>query len=98
MLSEKFGIYAVSRNIKYCIPERQGFFSFINNNNKIQIYNIDYLKRNKFSLKIEKCQNLESCKSSKNTTKRNEKSIDKRNILDYSKFSMESYDKGHNNK
>ena len=97
MLNEKFGIYAVSRNIKYCIPERQGGLNFHNSNkNKIINYNPDSLKRNKFSLKIERCQNYESYKSSKNTTKRNDKSLDKKNIIDYSKYSihsMESSDK-----
>ena len=92
MLSEKFCVYAVSRNIKYSIPERQGFLNFINYNSKKNCFDYDFLKRNNFNLKIEKCDRIDSFKSSKNTTKRIDESIDKKNnsIIDYSKYSNNS--------
>ena len=92
MLNEKFVVYAVSRNIKYSIPERQGFLNFINYNYK-KVFDNDTLKRNNFSLKIEKCNDSnESFKSSKNSSKRNNETIDKKtnNIIDYSKYSNNS--------
>ena len=42
MLGEKFFIYAVSRNLKYSIPERQGFLNFINYNKDNKNGNYDY--------------------------------------------------------
>ena len=93
MLGEKFFIYAVSRNLKYSIPERQGFLNFINYNKDNKNGNYDYkrLKKNNFCLKIENCDKTESFKSSKNTYKGNDESYDKKNnIIDYSKYSNNS--------
>ena len=99
MLSDKFGIYAVSRNVKYSVPQRQGFISILSNNKGS--FNCDQLKRNNFSLKIEWCEKeKESLKNSKNTTKRNNESIDKKNdgnIIDYSKISGNSYKSSYKN-
>ena len=97
MLSDKFGIYAVSRNVKYSVPQRQGFISILNHNKGS--YNYDKLKRNNFSLKIEWYeQGKDSLKNSKDTTKRNNERIDKKNdgsIIDYSKIS--SHKSSHKN-
>ena len=90
MLNDKFRVYAVSRNIKYSIPERQGFLNY--NNFKKKGFDDDCLKRNNFSLKIVKCEKLDSFKSSKESTKRNDESIDRinNNIIDYSRYSNNS--------
>ena len=93
MLNEKFFVFAVSRNIKYSIPERQGFINFINYNNHIKKNKaFDILKKNTFSLKIEKYNNLENLKSTKNSKKSLNESLDKKNnsIIDYSKYSNNS--------
>ena len=92
MLNEKFNVYAVSRNLKYSTPERQGFLNFINSNFKAKCFDTIKLKRNNFSLIIEKYENLDSFKSSKNNTKRIDESLDKKNdsIIDYSKYSNNS--------
>lgn len=87
MLNEKFFVFAVSRNIKYSIPERQGFLNFINYNNHIKKNNcFDILKQNSFNLKIENLNN------SKNSIKILNDSLDKKNnsIIDYSKYSNNS--------
>ena len=87
MLNEKFFILAVSRNIKYSVPERQGFLNFINYNNHIkENKGFEILKKNTFSLKIE------NLKSPKNSIKRLNESLDKKNnsIIDYSKYSNNS--------
>ena len=55
LLSEKFFFYAISRNIKFSIPDNQGFINFLNYNKYIRRdYDNDYsqLQKNKFSLKI----------------------------------------------
>ena len=90
MLSDKFCVYAVSRNIKYSIPERQGFLNY--SIYKKKGFDDDILKRNNFSLKIVKCEKLDSFKSSKDNTKRNDESMDKinNNIIDYSRYSNNS--------
>ena len=36
MLNEKFFVFALSRNIKYSIPEKQGFINYINYNKHIK--------------------------------------------------------------
>jgi hypothetical protein len=99
MLSDKFGIYAVSRNVKYSVPQRQGFISILSNNKGS--YDYDKIKRNNFSLKIEWYEKeKESLKNSKNTTKRNNESIDKNNdgnIIDYSKISGNSIKSSYKN-
>ncbi len=86
MLNDKFHVYAVSRNIKYSIPQRQGFINFLSYNQGS--FNYNKLEKNNFSLKIEWYEK-DSNKNSKNTTKRNDESLDKKNenIIDYSKLS-----------
>ena len=86
MLNDKFHVYAVSRNIKYSVPQRQGFINFLSYNKGS--FNYDKLKKNNFSLKIEWYEK-DSYKNSKDTTKRNDESLDKKNenIIDYSKLS-----------
>jgi hypothetical protein len=86
MLYEKFYIYAISRNSKYSIPESQGFVYYINPNINNKNFNSNILKQNKFSLKIETCENLDSDKSQKTTSKR----VNEENIIDYSKISGNS--------
>ena len=83
MLNEKFFVYAISRNIKYSIPQNQGFINYLNYD---KYKRKDYMKgnyqlqKNKFSLKITKVNN----KIEINNNKR------KNNIIDYSKYSSGS--------
>ena len=83
MLNEKFFIYAISRNIKYSIPENQGFINYLNYDKYVKkYYRNDLLQKNKFSLKITKI-NINKKKNP--------------NIIDYSKYSSGT-DKNSKNK
>ena len=107
MLNEKIGSYVGSGYNKYSIPERQINFSFNNSNyNSYNNYNNKYsnfkrafdndiLKKNNFSLKVERFNAEDSSISSKNSSKRNN---EKNNILDYSKYSNNSNKTMKNNK
>ena len=79
MLNEKFNIYAVSKNNKYSVAERKESFNYLNQAG-IRRFNLDILKKNAFNLKIERCENIDSTKNSKN-----ENITDNNNIIDYSK-------------
>lgn len=83
MLDEKFNVYAVSRNSKFSMPESQGHVNYINANFSNGHFNSKILKKNNFSLKIEKCEKIDSQKSTS-------KGIDKDNIIDYSNLSGNS--------
>ena len=81
MLNDKFIIFATSRNIKYCVPESQGFFNFVNYNKYgIKFFKKENLKKNKFSLNIERCDTKDKMK----------KKPKNKNEIDYSKFSSNS--------
>ena len=87
MLNDKFLNYALSRNIKFSIPENQGFISYLNydkyiKNNLDKVYQ---LQKNKFSLKIVHSTN----KNEKNNININNKRKNN-NIIDYSKYSSGS--------
>ena len=67
MLKDKFHIYAISRNIKYCIESPQINICYINNKHIKKGKNVfanDKIKINHFSLSIEKLDNSESYRSS----------------------------------
>jgi hypothetical protein len=103
MLNDKFCVYAVSRNVKYSIPQRQGFVSYLSYSKGD--FNYDALKKNNFDLTMEwsekeKVKEKESFKFSKKSTKRNNDSIDKKNeagIIDYSKISGNSLKNSYKN-
>ena len=78
MLDEKFNIYAVSKNNKISVPERQKSLNYLGQTH-IRIFDLDILTKNCFSLKIEACEN-----SNSNKTSKNENIIDN-NVIDYSK-------------
>ena len=86
MLNEKFYVYAISRNSKYSIPESQGCFNYTNANINNKNFNSNILKQNKFNLKIESCEKIDSDKSQKTTSKR----VNEENIIDYSNISGNS--------
>ena len=91
MLSEKFFYYAISRNIKFSIPDNQGFINFLNYNNyKRKDYDKDYtqLQKNKFSLKIVRTDNKNE-KNNSNININNNKRKNN-NVIDYSKYSSGS--------
>ena len=87
MLNDKFFVYAISRNIKYSVPENQGFINYINYDNysKKEFGKKD-LQKNKFSLKIARMNKFENTNKKKNN-----------NVIDYSKYSSGS-DKNSKNK
>ena len=100
MLNEKFFVFAVSRNIKYSIPEKQVYINLINYNKSIkENKSFDILKKNTFSSKKEKYNNLEDSKSQKNNEKKLNESIDNKNnsIIDYSKYSNNSNESSEKN-
>ena len=78
MLDEKFNIYAVSKNNKYSVPERKESF-YCSNQTHFKSFNLDLLTKNSFNLKIERCENSDSNKTSKN------ENINDNNVIDYSK-------------
>jgi hypothetical protein len=83
MLNEKFFVYAISRNIKYSIPQNQGFMNYLNYDKykrKDYIKEHNQLQKNKFSLKITKVNNNNKIEINNNKRKNN-------NIIDYSKYS-----------
>ena len=87
MLNEKFFYYAISRNIKFSIPDNQGFINYLNYDKYIKKdIDKDYsqLQKNKFSLKIVRTSN----KNEKNNINNNKKKYS--NIIDYSKYSSGS--------
>ena len=88
MLDEKFIIYAVSRISKYSIPQKQGFFSYLNNinnySNNIKNYS-NVLNKYTFSFTIERRKYLNSFKNQKTMSK-----TDENNIIDFSKLSDNS--------
>lgn len=78
MLNEKFNIYAVSKNNKFSVPERQDFFNY---SNQAKRYNLGILQKSTFNLNIQRCENLDN---NKKILKESENSNDN-NIIDYSK-------------
>ena len=86
MLDDRFYIYAISRNSKYSIPESQSCINYINPNINNKNFSSNILKQNKFCLKIETCEKIDSVESQKTTSKR----INEENIIDYSKISGNS--------
>ena len=54
LLTDKFLIYAVSKNLKYSIPITQNNFSFLNNYVKKNIFDENYIRITGFCLWIEK--------------------------------------------
>ena len=80
LLNEKFFLYAISRNIKFSVPENQGFINYLNYDKykRIEYKKEQYhLQKNKFSLKIARTNNkIENMIKKKNN-----------NIIDYSKYS-----------
>ena len=92
MLSEKFFFYAISRNIKFSIPDSQGFINFLNYNKYIRKdFDKDYsqLQKNKFSLKIVRTNNKNE-KNNSNININNDKRKNNNNVIDYSKYSSGS--------
>ena len=92
MLSEKFFFYAISRNIKFSIPDSQGFINFLNYNKYIRKdIDKDYsqLQKNKFSLKIVRTNNKNE-KNNSNININNDKRKNNNNVIDYSKYSSGS--------
>ena len=92
MLNEKFFVYAISRNIKYSIPESQGFINYLNYDKFVKKdFSKDNLQKNKFSLKITKINKPDNNKFNQNNKYNinyNKKKIN--NIIDYSKYSSGS--------
>ena len=69
LLYDKFYVYAVSRNIKYSLQSPQSYVSYINKNNNLPFnknmsFDINKMKMNHFSLRIERIDKLDSYKSS----------------------------------
>ena len=89
LLNEKFFLYAISRNIKFSVPENQGFINYLNYDKykRIEYKKEQYhLQKNKFSLKIARMNKFENNNKKKNN-----------NVIDYSKYSSGS-DKNSKNK
>ena len=92
MLNDKFFVYAITRNIKYSIPESQGFINYINYDKykyAKRDFGKDTLQKNKFSLKI--------AKINKNENNNKKKNNNYNNVIYYSKYSSGS-DKNSKNK
>ena len=87
MLNDKFFVYAISRNIKYSVPESQGFINYLNYDKySKKEFGKNDLQKNKFSLKIARMNKFENNNKKKNN-----------NVIDYSKYSSGS-DKNSKNK
>ena len=84
MLNDKFFVYAITRNIKYSVPESQGFINYLNYDKYVKRdFGNDKLQKNKFSLKIAKINKNENNNKKKNNNNNN-------SVIDYSKYSSGS--------
>jgi hypothetical protein len=82
MLNDKFFVYAITRNIKYSVPESQGFINYLNYDKYVKRdFGNDKLQKNKFSLKIAKINKNENNNKKKNNNN---------SVIDYSKYSSGS--------